>query len=90
MGRTKEIARKSTTTKVSKKAPVIGRNTGMMKPHKFRPGVVVLREIRKYQKSTDLLIKKLPFQRLVKEIAQEHRQYIRFQSNALLAIQQAA
>ena len=41
------------------------------KPHKFRPGTVALREIRKYQKSTDLLIKKLPFQRLVRECVQE-------------------
>ncbi len=34
-------------------------------PHRYRPGTVALREIRKYQKSTDLLIRKLPFQRLV-------------------------
>ena len=39
------------------------------KPHRYRPGTVALREIRKYQKSTELLIRKLPFQRLVKEIA---------------------
>ena len=36
----------------------------------YRPGTVALREIRKYQKSTDLLMRKLPFQRLVREIAQ--------------------
>jgi len=40
------------------------------KPHRFRPGTVALREIRRYQKSTELLIRKLPFQRLVREIAQ--------------------
>jgi histone H3 len=40
------------------------------KPHRYRPGTVALREIRKYQKSTDLLLRKLPFQRLVREIAQ--------------------
>ena len=40
------------------------------KPHRYRPGTVALREIRKYQKSTELLIRKLPFQRLVREIAQ--------------------
>ena len=39
------------------------------KPHRFRPGTVALREIRKFQKSTELLIRKLPFQRLVREIA---------------------
>lgn len=42
----------------------------MKKPHRYRPGTVALREIRRYQKSTDLLIRKLPFQRLVREIAQ--------------------
>ena len=41
----------------------------MKKPNRYRPGSVALREIRKYQKSTDLLIRKLPFQRLVREIA---------------------
>ena len=42
----------------------------MKKPHRYRPGTVALREIRRYQKSTELLIRKLPFQRLVREIAQ--------------------
>jgi histone H3 len=39
------------------------------KPHRYRPGIVALREIRKYQKSVDLLIRKLPFSRLVREIS---------------------
>jgi histone H3/H4 len=43
------------------------------KPHRFRPGTVALREIRKYQKSTELLIRKLLFQRLVREIAQDYK-----------------
>ena len=43
---------------------------GVKKPHRYRPGTVALREIRKYQKSTERLIRKLPFQRLVREIAQ--------------------
>ena len=47
-----------------------GSNNANKKPHRYRPGTVALREIRKYQKSTDLLIRKLPFQRLVREIAQ--------------------
>ncbi len=77
MARTKQTARKSTAQKVPRKlvaqkiarmkAPV---TTGVKKPHRFKPGTVALREIRKYQKSTDLLIRKLPFQRLVREIAQ--------------------
>ena len=49
-----------------------------------RPGTVALREIRKYQKSTELLIRKLPFQRLVREIAQDFKTDLRFQSSAFL------
>jgi histone H3 len=59
-----------------------------------KPGVKALQEIRKYQKSTELLIRRLPFQRLVREIAQEHYSRpglsFRFQSNAILALQTAA
>jgi histone H3/H4 len=44
-----------------------------VKPHRYRPGTVALREIRRYQKSTDLLLRKLPFQRLVREIAQDFK-----------------
>ena len=75
MARTKQTARKSTggkaprkqlaTKAVCKSAPATG---GVKKPHRYRPGTVALREIRRYQKSTQLLIRKLPFQRLVREI----------------------
>ena len=58
--------------------------------HRFRPGVVALREIRKYQKSSDLLLRKLPFQRLVREIANDFKPDLRFQSSAVLALQEAA
>ena len=78
MARTKQTARKSTggkaprkqlATKAARKsAPATG---GVKKPHRYRPGTVALREIRRYQKSTELLIRKLPFQRLVREIAQD-------------------
>ncbi len=50
----------------------------MKKPHRYRPGTVALREIRKYQKSTELLIRKLPFQRIVREIASEYKNDLRF------------
>ena len=60
------------------------------KAHRYRPGTVALREIRKYQKSTELLIRKLPFQRLVREIAQSFMSNLRFQSMAILALQEAA
>ncbi|KAE9461856.1 hypothetical protein C3L33_06197, partial [Rhododendron williamsianum] len=96
MARTKQTARKSTggkaprkqlATKAARKsAPATG---GVKKPHRFRPGTVALREIRKYQKSTELLIRKLPFQRLVREIAQDFKTDLRFQSSAVAALQEA-
>lgn len=46
------------------------RRTG--RPFRFRPGTVALREIRRFQKSTELLIRRLPFQRLVREIAENY------------------
>ena len=97
MARTKQTARKSTGGKAPRKqiatkaSRLMGpRSGGVKKPHRYRPGTVALREIRRYQKSTDLLIRKLPFQRLVREIAQDFKTGYRFQSTALLAIQEAA
>jgi histone H3 len=64
------------------------------KVHRYRPGTKALREIRHFQKTTDLLIRKRPFQRLVREIAQQlcykYGQELRFQSSAILALQEAA
>ena len=60
------------------------------KPHRYRPGTVTLRQIRKYQKSTDLLIRKLPFQRLVREVDQKIKPDLRYQSTAILALQEAS
>ena len=58
------------------------------RPHRYRPDTVALREIRKYQESTELLIRRLPFQRLVREIAhQVCPAGVRFQSTALMALQ---
>ena len=62
---------------------------GIKKPRRFRPGTVALREIRKFQKSTDLLIRKLPFQKVVREIAGEFKSDLKFQSQAILALQEA-
>ncbi|ROT77430.1 core histone H2A/H2B/H3/H4 [Penaeus vannamei] len=70
-----------------KSAPASG---GVKKPHRYRPGTVALREIRRYQKSTELLIRKLPFQRLVREIAQDFKTDLRFQSAAIGALQEAS
>ncbi|KAJ6223078.1 hypothetical protein RDWZM_001623 [Blomia tropicalis] len=71
----------------SNSAPSTG---GVKKPHRYRPGTVALREIRRYQKSTELLIRKLPFQRLVREIAQDFKTDLRFQSAAIGALQEAS
>ena len=57
---------------------------------RFWPGVMALREIRHYQKSSALLIRKLPFQRLVREIAQDFKTDLRFQAAAILCLQEAA
>ena len=65
----------------------------MRKPHRYRPGTVALREFRRYQKSTDLFIRKAPFQRLVREIAETmtiNGEDLRFQSPALLALHEAS
>ena len=63
---------------------------GVKKPRRFCPGTVALRQIRKYQKSTELLIRKLSFQRLVREVAHQISTDLRFQSTALLALQEAS
>ena len=64
--------------------------SGVKKPHRYRPGTVALREIRRYQKSTELLIRKMPFNRLVREIAQDFKTDLRFQASAIGALQEAA
>ena len=96
MARTKQTARKSTGGKAPRKqlatkaahksAPLAG---GVKKPHRYRPGTVALREIRRYQKSTDLLLRKEPFQRLVREVYQDFKGDLRFQSSVFLAYQEA-
>ena len=97
MARTKQTARKSTGGKAprihlaTKAARNLARSFGgIKKPHRWRPGTVALREIRKYQKNTDLLMRKAPFQRLVREIACGLKSDLRMQSTALLALQEAA
>ena len=104
MARTKQTAHHSTakksprfqlTTKASRRsAPASG---GVKKPHCYCPGTVALREIRRYQKSTDLLICKVPFQRLAREVLQDLNKpgsypcftVERFQVTSLLAIQES-
>lgn len=103
MARTKQTARKSTggkaPTKKKSRAPGPKNKTlpeekgkakatgGVKRKHRYHPGTVALREIRRYQKSTNLLCRKLPFQRLVREIAQNFKNDLRFQGSAILALQ---
>uniref|UniRef100_A0AC35UD91 Histone domain-containing protein n=1 Tax=Rhabditophanes sp. KR3021 TaxID=114890 RepID=A0AC35UD91_9BILA len=97
MVRIKQTARKSVGTFVTrnanfsikawKSAPAAG---GIYKKRRFLPGTVALREVKKYQKSTELLIKKAPFQRLIREIAQTFKTDLRFQATAVMALQQAS
>eukprot|EP00730_Choanoeca_flexa_P007077 TRINITY_DN12275_c1_g9_i1.p1 TRINITY_DN12275_c1_g9~~TRINITY_DN12275_c1_g9_i1.p1 ORF type:complete len:139 (+),score=20.74 TRINITY_DN12275_c1_g9_i1:204-620(+) len=98
MARTKQTARKSTGGKVAhhkKLATKAARKRalndggGVKKARRFRPGTVALREIRRFQRSTELLLRKLPFQRLVREIAQAFKTDLRFQPTAIAALQEA-
>jgi len=98
MARTKQTARKSTGGKAprrkqekakAKAARNAKRKAKGQKPHRYRPGTVALREIRQFQKSTDLLIRRRPFERLVREIAQDFYIGLHFQSTAVLALQEA-
>jgi histone H3 len=95
MARTKLTARNSTggkaprkqlAGKVGRRPPPIG---SVKKPYRFRPGTRALMEIRKYQRSTELVIRRAPFLRLVKEVCQEFKTDLRWQSTALMALQEA-
>ncbi|XP_017360504.1 histone H3.3A-like [Cebus imitator] len=97
MACTKQTARKSTRGKAPRKQVATkaahkseSSTGGVKKPHRYRPGTVALREMRRYQKPTELLICKLPFQRLVREIAQDFKTDVRFQSAAIGALQEAS
>merc|ERR1712072_822901 len=79
---------KSLASKAARKSA--GAVAGQKKAHRFKPGTKALREIKKFQKTTDLLLRKLPFQRLVREIAHEHNPNLYFQGQALHALQEAA
>ena len=91
MARVKQTAltKKALGSKKSKAPKAASATTGVKKSHRWRPGTVALREIRKFQRSTELLIQKAPFQRLVRELAQQQKEGLRFQSSAVQAIQEA-
>jgi histone H3 len=99
MARVKQTARKSTggapprlhlATKAARAAAQKG--IAMRKPHRWCPGMVAARQIHKFQKTTNLLIRKAPFQRVVREIVQQvsRKSDPQMQSTALLALREAA
>ena len=100
MPRIKQTERKNVAGKAPRKSLQPRKNIGFktlplqggVKPPRKRrnhPGTVSIREIKRYQKTTDLLLKKLPFARLVREIAQEFKHDLRFQKEAMRALQEA-
>ena len=85
MSKTKTTAVNKTSKKGAKKAKA----PGDKKKRRFHPGTVALRQIRKFQKSTKLLLRKAPFSRLIREIASGHKEGLRWQASAVLALQEA-
>jgi len=88
MARTKQSPKKSAAIDAAPEKPQ--KADRVKKPHRFRPGTVAMREIRRYQKTGELLMRRLPFQRLVREITQDWRDEVRFQASAMTALQEAA
>ena len=91
----KKVKMESAAAKLqSKKKASIEKKTapalGGLKKRRFKAGTVALREIRKYQKSTDLMLPRAPFQRLVRSICHDIDHDLRFQSQALIALQEAS
>lgn len=84
-----KVPRKQVATKSARKSLPVATG-GIKKAHRFKPGTVALREIRRYQKSDELLIRRLPFQRLVREIAQDFKTDLRFQAAAIEALQDSS
>ena len=92
----REEERKKAAARMAKKGGQKAPKGGVKKRYRYRPGTVALKQIRQYQKSTELLIRKLPFQRLVWEIASDSEVIksplcgkVRFQSAAIMALQEA-
>ena len=93
---TKQTAVKAKATKRSlgqkkgKKSAAAGAGaSGLKRAFRWKPGTVALRQVKRLQKSTELLVAKAPFSRLVREIAESHKAGLRFQSSAVAAIQEA-
>jgi histone H3 len=89
MARTKQTARQHTGGVSGARLAAGQVMSGVKKPHRYRPGTVALREIRRYQKSTELLLRGAPFLRLVREIAQDFKSDLRFSADAFEVLQVA-
>jgi histone H3 len=83
----KKSAKKSASKKVAKTGSQVGASGA--RKHRYRPGTVALRQISKLQKSTDLLMRKAPFQRLVRSLATAQKEHLRWQASAVAALQEA-
>ena len=97
LAKKREEERKKAAARMAKKGGQKAPKGGVKKRYRYRPGTIALKQIRQYQKSTELLIRKLPFQRLVREIAGDSKIItsplcgrVRFQSTAIMALQEAA
>ena len=95
--RTKQSARRSTGGKAPRKQLAtkaarlaLAQSGGKKKKYRYRPGTVALREIRKYQRTSNLLMRKATFSRLVREISCKIRSNNRHTSSAILALQEQA
>ena len=105
MARTKQTARKLTQSKKPNQTDAVAKGGkhkkkdkdkgaplavgGVRKPHRWRPGTVALREIKKYQRSVDNLIRRAPFRRLVREIANDFKVDLKFTKNSFDCLQEA-
>ena len=95
-----EVGGKQSRKSIASKPPHLSTpsNGGIKKPHHCRPGLVALQEIRRYQKSTEYLIKKPPFQKIILETLQEYRicthrpgtpsMQVKFQSTVITTLQE--
>ena len=97
LAKLKKDTAKKMAAKAAKKSGMKAPKGGVKKHYRYQLGTVALKQIRQYQKSTELLIRKLPFQRLVREIACDQEVItsplcgkVRFQSAAIMALQEAS
>ena len=97
LAKKREEERRKAAARSAKKSGQKAPKGGVKKHYRYRPGTVARKQIRQYQKSTELLIRKLPFQRLVREIESDNEIItsplcgkVRFQSAAVMALQEAA